>query len=415
MNQTEHQKRAQTLDNEDPLKDWRTLFHIPEGVVYLDGNSLGLMQKSIPARIEQVANQEWSNGLIGSWMKAGWFDMPITVGNRIAPIIGVGPNQVAVSDSTSVNLYKCLAAALQLNSDRHIILAEGDNFPTDNYLAQGLAELVPHVEVKYLEQDQPLEDAVNSQVAVVMLSHVDYRSARKRDMSEINRIAHNKGALVLWDLSHTSGAVRCDLEQANSDMAVGCTYKYLNGGPGSPAFMWVAPRYIDQLKQPLSGWMGHAAPFAFNRQFEAVNGPRRLLTGTPQILSLAALDEALKIWQELDLEALYEKSRTMLDFFVEAVEDRCSEFGLELVSPRDRDQRGSHISFTLNQGGFEVIQALIARGVVGDYREPGILRFGFAPLYLRFQDVYWAVEQMADILATREWDQDKYRIRGAVT
>lgn len=406
--------RAADLDAVDALKDLRKCFHIPPGIIYLDGNSLGLMPKKAAARIAQVAEQEWGNGLIRSWTDAGWFHLPMTVGDRIAPVIGAGPGEVAVGDSTSVNLFKALAAALKLNPTRRVILAEADNFPTDSYMAQGLADLVADVSLRYMANDDP-SSCTTDDVAVVLLSHVDYRSSRKRDMSATTKAVQDKGALILWDLSHTTGAVPCDLLAANADLAVGCTYKYLNGGPGAPAFSWVNPKHAAQVTQPLCGWMGHSAPFDFNREYAPAEGARRWVCGSPQILSLSALDEALKLWESVDLNALWAKSSAMTGFFIDAVESLCADQPLTLSSPRTDEERGSHVSFELEGSGFEVIQAMVDRGVIGDFRTPSTLRFGFAPLYLSFAEVLQAAQCLADVLSTRAWDDDRYRVRGAVT
>lgn len=412
---TDLEARATALDSQDELAHLRDHFVIPPGVIYLDGNSLGLMPESVPKRIGDVAEREWAQGLIRSWSNAGWFHLPETVGDRIAPIIGVDKGEVAVGDSTSVNLFKCLAASLHAKPGRRVVLAEGDNFPTDSYMAQGLAELVPDVSVRYLEKNQEIADALGPDVAVLMLSHVDYRTAVMRDMETITQQAHAEGALVLWDLSHTTGAVRCDLKGANVDMAVGCTYKYLNGGPGAPAFVWMSPRLTDSIKQPLAGWMGHVEPFNFSREYKPAAGARRLVCGSPQVLSLTSLDEALKIWDSVNREALFAKSRAITDFFIDAVETLCEGKGLSLICPRDASLRGSHVSFDLEIGGFEVMQAMVARGVIGDFRAPSTLRFGFAPLYLRYKDAIQAAVHLAQILETREWDQDRFRVRGAIT
>lgn len=407
-------RRAADLDAADSLAPFAAEFHVPGGVIYLDGNSLGLMPKSVPARLAAVAGGEWAEGLIRSWTDAGWFTLPMTVGDRIAPLVGARPGEVAVGDSTSVNLFKGLAAALHLQPGRRVILADGANFPTDAYMAQGLAALVPGVTVRFLEPGQPAAAGLGPDVAVLLLSHVDYRTARVQDMGAVTAEAHAAGALVLWDLSHTTGAVACDLTAADADMAVGCTYKYLNGGPGAPAFMWVHPRFHDRLQQPLSGWMGHVAPFRFTRDYAPAAGARRLVCGTPQVLSLAALDAALAIWARVDLAALYAKSRAMTGFFIEAVESQCGQHGVSLLSPRDAAARGSHVSFDHPQG-YEVVQALIARGVIGDFRAPSAMRFGFAPLYLSFTQVAQAVAQLADVLDTRAWDDPRFRVRAVVT
>ncbi|MFN7979155.1 MAG: kynureninase [Vicinamibacterales bacterium] len=411
---TDFLRRAADLDAADPLVGFASEFHVPDGVIYLDGNSLGLMPRHVPARLAEVATGEWAEGLIRSWTSAGWFTLPMQVGDRIAPLIGAAPGDVAVGDSTSVNLFKGLAAALHLRHGRRVILADAANFPTDSYMAQGLAGLVPGVSVRYVEPGQSVNDALGPDVAVLLLSHVDYRTSLVQDMAAVTATAHAHGALVLWDLSHTTGAVHCDLTAADADMAVGCTYKYLNGGPGAPAFMWVHPRFAADVQQPLSGWMGHAAPFQFTRDYAPAPGARRLVCGTPQVLSLSALDSALAIWARVDRAALFAKSRAMTRFFIEAVETSCARHGLVLVGPRDPQRRGSHVSFDYAHG-YEVVQALIARGVIGDFRAPAAMRFGFAPLYLSFTQVAQAVEHLRDVLDTRAWDDDRFRTRAAVT
>ena len=406
--------RAAVMDQQDPCAVYRDQFHIPEGLIYLDGNSLGLMPKGCAERLAHVANQEWSQGLIQSWTSAQWFDLPLTVGDRLAPLLGVGLGEIAVGDSTSVNLFKCLAAALHLRPERRVILAEADNFPTDTYMAQGLAQLRGDVEVRYF--DQATDPASLAQeAAVVVLSHIDYRYGRMRDMASVSKAIQAQGAVVLWDLSHTTGAVHCDLLGSGADMAVGCTYKYLNGGPGAPAFTWVAAKHMSNLQQPLAGWMGHASPFDFSRDYSPAMGARRLVCGTPQVLSLSALDEALKLWESVDLQALWQKRKLLTQLFIDAVLTGCAGFGLKLLSPIDAEIRGSHVSFSLEGHGYEVIQALAARGVMGDFRTPSTIRFGFAPLYLSFVEVVQAAEHLKAVLENREWDHPQFRVRKTVT
>ena len=406
--------RAALMDQQDSCAAYRDQFHIPEGVIYLDGNSLGLMPKGCAERLAQVASQEWSKGLISSWTSARWFDLPLTVGDRLAPLLGVGSGEVAVGDSTSINLFKCLAAALHLRPQRCVILAEANNFPTDTYMAQGLAQLRGDVEVRYFDQETDPASLAHD-AAVVVMSHIDYRYGRVRDMASVTKAIQAQGALVLWDLSHTTGAVHCDLSKSGVDMAVGCTYKYLNGGPGAPAFTWVAAEHLTNLRQPLAGWMGHASPFDFARDYIPAEGARRLVCGTPQVLSLAALDEALKLWEGIDLRALWQKRELMTQLFIDAVLDGCAGFGLTLLSPMDAKIRGSHVSFSLEGHGYEVIQALAARGVIGDFRTPSTVRFGFAPLYLSFTEVVKAADHLRAVLDGREWDHPRFRVRKTVT
>lgn len=407
-------KRARDLDAQDQFAGIRDLFRVPDGMIYLDGNSLGLMPKACAERVQNVTHSEWSEGLISSWSGAGWFHLPISVGNRIAPIIGAGENEIAVGDSTSVNLFKCLAAALKLRPGRKVILSEADNFPTDHYIASGLANMMDGYTVRDLRPGDNLADKLYEDVAVLILSHVHYRSCEIRDVAEINQAAHEKGVLVLWDLSHTSGAVEIQLKQDDCDFAVGCTYKYLNGGPGAPAFSWINPRLSADIQQPLSGWMGHLDPFAFNPTYVPAEGVRRFVCGTPQILSLSSLDEALKLWEGVDHDALFGKSRAMTSFFIEAVEEECAGHELSLVCPRDPTKRGSHVSFDY-QNGYGVMRALADRKVIGDFRAPHTMRFGFAPLYLRFSDAANAVGHLKEVLEKKEWARDIYKTRGEVT
>lgn len=402
------------LDAADPLAPWRDRFAIPDGVIYLDGNSLGVLPKGVAERVARVIGQEWGTDLITSWGKAGWFDLPMRVGDRIAPLIGAAPGEVAVGDSTSVNLFKALTAALALRPDRKVILSEDENFPTDNYIVQGVAELLGGYEIRYLPPGGDVAAMLDRSVAAVLLTHVNYRTAAMHDMAAVTRAAHAVGALTVWDLSHSTGAVPVDLKAADADFAVGCSYKYLNGGPGAPAFVWTAPRLADRVAQPLSGWMGHAAPFAFDRDYRPAAGARRMVCGTPQILSLAALDAALEVWQGVDMAALRAKSLRLTDLFIALVERDCAGFGLEIVTPRDAAARGSHVSIACADG-YPVVQALIADGVIGDFRAPNLMRFGFTPLYLSHADVAEAVRRLRAILESGRWRDPAFAVRGAVT
>lgn len=394
-------ERAAELDRNDKLASFRERFVIPDDVIYLDGNSLGLMASTVPERLGHLTESEWSHGLIRSWSTAGWFDLPLTVGNRIAPIIGAGADEVAVGESTSVNLFRCMVTAMLHNAPRSTILVEAENFPTDSYMAESVAALMPTASLRSFDED--LASALDDDVALVVLSHVDYRSAKIRDMAAITKAAHAAGALVLWDISHSVGAVPCDVTGADTDFAVGCTYKYLNGGPGAPAFTWINPRHMDNLRQPLLGWMGHRDPFAFAPEYAPAPGARQLVCGTPQVLSLATLDEALKIWDELDLDALYAKGRALTEFFVEAVMTTCPAGSVTLAGPSDPYERGNHVSLDIAEGGFEIMQALYERGVIGDFRQPSLMRFGFAPLYTSFSEVAAAAAHLVDLLATGAW------------
>lgn len=405
------------LDEADPLAGFRDEFALPPGV-YLDGNSLGARPRAAAARAAEVVEREWGQDLIGSWNTAGWFDLPVRLGDRLAPLIGGGPGTTVVTDTTSANLFKALSAALALQATadprRTVVLSERDNFPTDLYVAQGLTDLLGRGhEVRLVDGPGDLAGALDDRTAVVTLSHVNYRTGALWDLAEVTEQVHAAGALVVWDLAHSVGALPIDLTGAEADLAVGCTYKYLNGGPGSPAFLWVHPRHAEASSQPLTGWWGHARPFAMEDAYEPAPGVTRFLSGTQPVVSLALVECGLDIATRADLTAVRTKSLALGDLFVDLVEERCGG-GLTLVTPREHRRRGSHLTFT-HPEAYAIVQALIARGVVGDYREPSCLRFGLTPLYLRHVDVYDAVETLADVLATRAWDDPSYQVRSAVT
>jgi kynureninase len=406
------------LDEADPLAGFRDEFTLPSGV-YLDGNSLGPRPRAAAARAAEVVEREWGQDLIGSWNTAGWWDLPVRLGDRLAPLIGGGPGTTVVTDTTSANLFKALAAALALQrtADPHrtVVVSERDNFPTDLYVAQGLAELLDRGhEVRLVDGPGDLVAALDERTAVVTLSHVNYRTGALWDLAEVTAQAHAAGALVVWDLAHSVGALPIDLTGADADLAVGCTYKYLNGGPGAPAFLWVNPRHVDAATSPLTGWWGHARPFAMEDAFEPAPGAARFLGGTQPVVSLALVECGLDIAARADLAAVRAKSLALGDLFLDLVEQRCADEPVTLVTPREHGRRGSHLTFA-HPEAYAVVQALIARGVVGDFREPDCLRFGLTPLYLRHVDVYDAVDALADVLATRAWDDDRYRVRSAVT
>jgi kynureninase len=403
---------ARALDAADPLRTYRDAFDLPAGEIYLDGNSLGALPRATVARLAGTVRGEWGRDLIRSWNKAGWIDAPARVGGKIAQLIGAQAHEVLVADSTSVNLYKLLAAAVKARPGRRVILSEPGNFPTDLYVAQGVAETLG-AELRLAPRDAIVE-ALDENVAVLLLTHVHYQSAAKFDMAAITRAAQAKGALVLWDLSHSAGAVAVDLNAENADLAVGCGYKYLNGGPGAPAFLFVAERHQAALRSPLSGWMGHAAPFDFGDDYAPGSGVSRFLCGTPPILGLAALEEGVDLILAADRPALYAKGQALCSAFIACVEDRCAGLGVTLVTPRDAALRGSHVSFR-HDHGWPIMQALIARGVIGDFRAPDILRFGFTPLYVGFEDVWNAAGILRDILTTGAWDEPAFHARAAVT
>jgi kynureninase len=411
---------AASLDATDPLAGKRTEFLLPEGVIYLDGNSLGPLPAGVPARVEDLIRRQWGRDLIISWNTHGWMDLPGKVGDRIARLVGAERDSVISADSTSVNLFKLVCAALALNPGRNTILSDSGNFPTDLYIAAGAASLMNHGAASLMNAGvsllvvapEAVLDAIDGDTALVMLTEVDYRTGRMHDMAGITAAAQKKGALVLWDLAHSAGAIPVDLAGCNADFAVGCSYKYLNGGPGAPAFLYVAPRHQAAVHSPLSGWLGHVAPFAFDLDYRPAEGIARFICGTPNMLSLAALDAALDVWDRVDMADIRTKSRALGDLFIRLVEQECA--GFTLGSPRDSAARGSQVSLRHEQG-YAIVQALIARGVIGDFRSPDVLRFGFCPLYVRFVDIWDAVQHLKAVMAGNEWQRPEYRMRSKVT
>lgn len=400
-------------DVEDPLRDFRARFDLPPGVVYLDGNSLGALPRASAPRLAAAVNEEWGRDLIRSWNSADWIGAPLRVGAKIAQLIGAKPHEVAAADSTSVNIFKLLVAALSARPGRRVILSEPGNFPTDLYVAQGVAAAFPGAELRTAPRGSIVE-AIDEDVAVVMLTHVHYKTGERFEMEAITRAAHAKGALMLWDLCHSAGAVNVDLNGVGADLAVGCGYKYLNGGPGAPAFLFVAERHHATLRSPLTGWMGHAAPFAFDDRYDPAPGVQRFLCGTPPVLGLTALEVGVDLALEADMALVEEKAQRLSALFIDLVEARCEPLGLALATPRDPQRRGSHVSFRHAQG-YPVMQALIARGVIGDFRAPDILRFGFTPLYTSYEDIWTAAQTLHELLSTGSWDDEAYRRRAAVT
>jgi len=406
-------------DRQDPLAPLKQQFELPPGVIYLDGNSLGVQPKAAAARGAEVIRREWGNGLIRSWNTAGWFELPARLGDKLAQLIGAGPGEVVVTDTTSLNLFKALAAALRIQQHaaprRRVIVSERDNFPTDLYMIQGMIDLLQQgYEMRLVDEALPLEQALDDSVAVLLLSHVNYRTGYMYDMAGVTAQAHAHGALAIWDLAHAAGAVPVDLAGANADFAVGCTYKYLNGGPGAPAYIWVAPRHTRDFWQPLSGWWGHQRPFDMAVAYEPAGGIRRYLCGTQPIVSLSLVECGLDISLAADMREVRRKSLALGDLFVQLVESRCAGHPLTLVTPRQHERRGSHISLR-HPHGYAVMQALIARGVIGDYREPEVLRFGLTPLYLGYADIWDAVEILKQVLDSEAWKQPEFSRRGAVT
>ena len=403
------------LDAQDEMAHVREAFQLPEDIIYLDGNSLGALPKRSVAALSATVEQEWGEGLIRSWGTADWFSLPERLGDKLGTLMGAAPGQTVVSDSTSINIYKALRSAMALRPDRKVIVSELGSFPTDLYVLEGAMSVDESYSARLWGRDgDQLEDLINEDVAVVLLSHVDYRSGKLLDMEAITKLAHDAGALIIWDLCHTAGVVPMELDANNVDFAVGCTYKYLNGGPGSQAYIYVAQRHHAEARQPLSGWWSHAAPFAFESTFRPTEGARRFLVGTQSVLGLKGIEASLSLFEEMDIHAIRRKSQKLCDLFIELVEQHSDCQTLRLESPRDADQRGSHVSF-LFDNGFPVVRAMIEQGVIGDFREPGIMRFGFAPYYLRFVDVYDAVEILADCMRRKVWENEAYNVRGAVT
>ena len=404
-------------DAGDPLAHFRERFALPEGVIYLDGNSLGAPPLAAAERLQTLITDEWGGGLIRSWNRHDWIGLPQRAGDKIARLIGASPGEVVVADSTSVNLFKLLASALVLRPGRASILTEADNFPTDGYIIEGLLGLMgrPLDDIKYWDHTGKREviAAIDQDTAVVALTHVNYKSGRVHDMAAITAAAHEAGALMCWDLCHSAGAMPVALNDCGVDFAVGCGYKYLNGGPGAPAFLYVAKRLQNEITPPLSGWMGHEAPFAFDQDYRPAPGIARNLCGTPPILGMACLDTALDVMLEADMDQIRQKSLALSDAFIALVEQECGGLGFAITAP-PAARRGSQVSLAHSRA-YPVMQALIAAGVIGDFRTPDIMRFGFAPLYIRHTDIWDAVAVLKEIMQTRAWDKPEFHTRGKVT
>ena len=405
---------ALSLDAGDPLAPLREEFLLPEGVIYLDGNSLGPLHRDVAATIERVVHGEWAQGLIRSWNDAAWIDLPVRVGEKIAPLIGAAPGQVVCCDSVSVNLFKLLGASFELRPGRRVLLSERGNFPTDLYVADGAARVLAGGHEMRLVARAELESALGPDVAVLMLTQVDFRTGELHDMARLVRAAHDAGALVLWDLSHSVGAMAIDLDALEVDFAIGGTYKFLNGGPGSPAFLYVAERHQSQLRTPIQGWLGHAAPFDFSEQYEPAPGVARFIAGTPDVVAMSAVEAALGIWERVTPRAVRQKSEALTELFIRLVAERLDGHGFEVASPLDPGRRGSQVSLR-HPDAYAVMQALIARNVIGDFRAPDLLRFGFAPLYTRFVDAFDAIEHLVAVVESNEHAGARYHDRATVT
>ena len=415
MSQDMTLETVRALDAKDSLRVFRERFVIPDNMIYLDGNSLGPAPKSAFAALDRAANVEWGQDLIHSWNSAGWFELPLRLGDKVGELTGAAAGQIVVCDSTSINIFKALSAAASLRPDRKVIVAEGTSFPTDLYIAEGFVASQPDLTLKLEGVDgNTIEELLGPDVGVVLLNHVNYRSGRLHDMKALTRRIHEAGALVVWDLCHSAGALDVQLDECDVDFAVGCTYKYINGGPGAPAFIYVAKRHQAEARQPLSGWWGHARPFAFEQHYEAAPAIARFLCGTQPILSMQTLSGALEAWQGVNMADLRAKSLGLTDLFIKLVEERCAGFDLQLVTPRNHNERGSQVGFT-HPHAYEVMQALITGQVVGDFRAPDVLRFGFTPLYVSFEDVWNAVEILRDVLVTERWKKPRFATQNAVT
>jgi kynureninase len=403
-----------SFDRQDPLASLRDEFLLPEGVIYLDGNSLGALPRQTVPRMTQVIAEEWGSGLIRSWNAAHWIEAPARIGDKIARLIGARAGEVIVADSTSVNLFKLLAEALRVQPGRHFILTEASNFPTDLYVAQGLIDFLGGNHALRVVERSEIERSLDGSVAVLMLTHVDYGSGEIHDMRRITSAAQKVGTLVLWDLSHSAGAVPIELNAAGVDLAVGCGYKYLNGGPGAPAYLFVAGGLQDAIQSPIAGWMGHVAPFAFEPEYRPAPGINRQLAGSPPILSMLALEVAIDLWLRVDQQEARRKSMALGDLFIKQVDETCRDLGVEVASPREARRRGSQVSLR-HKEAYRVMRALIDRGVIGDFRTPDLMRFGFAALYTRYVDVFDAVRSLREVLTSRTWNRPEYGNRLPVT
>ena len=410
-----NRQQIQALDRQDPLARKRQEFHLPEGVIYLDGNSLGALPRVARERAREVVERQWGQDLISSWNRHHWIDLPIRVGDKIAALIGAAPGQVICCDSTSVNLFKLLGCALALRPDRQVILSRPDNFPADLYMIEGMLRSgMAGTRRLDLAPEGQLESALDESVAVLLLTHVNFRTGQRYDMQRLTRLAHDCGALVIWDLAHTAGAMPVALDDWQVDFAVGCGYKYLNGGPGAPAFLYAAARHHDRIAQPLTGWMGHMAPFAFETAYRPATGITQFLCGTPPVVSMSILDAALEVFADVTMDALRAKSMALGEVFLELVQADAALAELTLASPPEAADRGSQLAFAHDEA-YAICQALIARGMIADFRAPDVLRFGFAPLYISYMDILHSVEALSAIMAGKLYQRAQYRQRQKVT
>lgn len=412
-------QQCQQWDQQDPLASFKQQFNLPANTIYLDGNSLGAQPKQAIACSQRVLQQEWAQGLIGSWNSADWWNLPVRLGDKIGQLIGAHAGETIVTDTTSVNLFKVLSTALQLQQqqdpERNLIIAEKDAFPTDIYMIEGLTSIMGKAyQLQLIEHPEDLHHVLNNRTAAVVLSHVNYRTGYLYDMHQTNNLIHHHGALSIWDLCHSIGAVPMDLHRDKADFAIGCTYKYLNGGPGSPAMLWVPEQYQTQCMQPLSGWWGHQQPFNMAPSYSPAKGIRRYLCGTQPMVSMSLIECGVDLFLQTNMHAIRTKSLQLTDLLINLVQQECADFGLEIITPKEHQHRGSHVSLR-HPEGYAIVQALIQRGVIGDYREPAVIRLGVTPLYLSYTDIWQAVQHLQQVLQLKEWDQPQYHTRGQVT
>lgn len=408
------------MDAQDPLAKKREEFYLPSNKVYLDGNSLGPLPLAAKQRAKQVVEQQWGDDLITSWNRHQWIELPESVGGKIASLLGAntkqnGANEVICCDSVSVNLFKLLATALSINSDRHKILSQSDNFPTDLYMAQGLSQLLGNQRCELVAVDEDnIESAIDDSIAVLLLTQINFRTGKVHNIKRITELAHQHGVLVIWDLAHSAGVIPIELDNWNVDFAVGCGYKYFNGGPGAPAFIYAAERHHAKMQQPLSGWMGHRSPFDFDANYQSSAGIKQFLCGTPAVISMSVLDAALNVFNDVTIEQVREKSLALSDLFIRLMKQHSALTSLHLITPLDRHERGSQLAFTHEQA-YAICQALIAEGIIADFRAPNILRVGFSPLFLSFKDIYHSVETLNQIISEKIYEDKTFQVRQAVT
>lgn len=403
------------LDATDPLSDKRKEFSLPHNTIYLDGNSLGPLPNTVNQALTDVVQQQWGNDLISSWNKHGWIDLATRVGEKIAPLIGAAPGQVVSCDSISINLFKLLASALQLNPQRRVVLSQQDNFPTDLYMVQGLASLLGSERCELVSvYAEDLVASLDESVAVLLLTHVNFRNGERHDMQALTKLAHDKGILVIWDLAHSAGAMPLELDEHQVDFAVGCGYKYLNGGPGSPAFLYVAERHQRAVDQPLKGWMGHRSPFDFSADYAGASGVSQFLAGTPNILSLVALDAALDVFANVDMQQIRDKSIALADLFIKQLKQSSCADEFKILSPLEHQHRGSQVALQ-HPSAYAITQALIAQNVIVDFRAPNVVRFGLTPLYTRYQDIWQSIQVLSEIMRNKRHLAPAYQVRNKVT